>query len=66
MTSSSLLLLRGDHELNEVKAASSIGTFRFRDDAEIRRALGCPPGYIGPVGIAGIRYGSSPTARSRR
>jgi prolyl-tRNA synthetase len=48
-----LLLLRGDHELNEVKAQKSIGTFRFADDAEIRGALGCPPGYIGPVGAAG-------------
>jgi prolyl-tRNA synthetase len=45
-----LLLLRGDHELNEVKAQKSIGAFRFAEDAEIRAALGTPPGYIGPVG----------------
>jgi prolyl-tRNA synthetase len=45
-----LLLLRGDHELNEVKAQRSIGAFRFAEDAEIRAALGTPPGYIGPVG----------------
>ena len=47
-----LLLLRGDHELNEVKTQKSIGSFRFAEDAEIRGALGCPPGYIGPVGVA--------------
>ena len=45
-----LLLLRGDHDLNEVKAQKSIGQFRFASEGEIRRALGVPPGYIGPVG----------------
>jgi prolyl-tRNA synthetase len=53
-----LLLLRGDHELNEVKAQKLPGLdpFRFATDAEIERHLGCKPGYIGPVGIdPGIR-----------
>ena len=45
-----LLLLRGDHELNEIKAAKVIGEFRFARDEEIVAALGCKPGYIGPVG----------------
>ena len=47
-----LLLLRGDHELNEVKAQKVPGLdpFRFATDAEIERYLGCKPGYIGPVG----------------
>jgi len=45
-----LLLLRGDHELNEVKAQKAIGAFRFAGEKEIRAALDCPPGYIGPVG----------------
>jgi prolyl-tRNA synthetase len=49
-----LLLLRGDHALNEVKAQKVIGAFRFATDAEIRRALGCKAGYIGPVG-AGVK-----------
>jgi prolyl-tRNA synthetase len=46
-----LLLLRGDHELNEVKAAKvpGLGTFRFANEAEIKAAFGTPPGYIGPV-----------------
>jgi prolyl-tRNA synthetase len=50
-----LLLLRGDHELNEVKAQKAIGQFRFATEAEIRRALGGPPGYIGPVGATRLR-----------
>ncbi len=45
-----LLLVRGDHALNEVKTQKAIGEFRFAQDAEIRAALGGPPGYLGPVG----------------
>jgi prolyl-tRNA synthetase len=49
----SLLLVRGDHELNEIKTQKLPGLdpFRFATDAEIERLLGCTPGYIGPVGI---------------
>ena len=48
-----LLLLRGDHSLNEVKAAKLDGLdgFRFACDEEIRAHLNCPPGFIGPVGV---------------
>jgi prolyl-tRNA synthetase len=47
-----LLLLRGDHSLNEVKAQKVPGLdpFRFATAAEIESRLGCVPGYIGPVG----------------
>ncbi len=51
-------LLRGDHSLNEVKIGKLEGMadFRFATDEEIRSHLSCPPGFIGPVGIAaGIR-----------
>jgi len=44
-----LLLLRGDHDLNEIKAQKVIGAFRFATDKEIESALGCKAGYIGPV-----------------
>ncbi|MCS6944305.1 MAG: proline--tRNA ligase, partial [Sutterellaceae bacterium] len=47
-----LLLVRGDHELNEVKAGKVPGLtrgFRFATEAEIRAAFGCRPGYLGPV-----------------
>ena len=50
-----LLLVRGDHVLNEVKAQKSIGQFRFATEAEILPALGGPAGYIGPVGVQGVR-----------
>jgi prolyl-tRNA synthetase len=45
-----LLLVRGDQALNEIKTQKLIGAFRFASDAEIQQALGCKPGYIGPVG----------------
>jgi len=45
-----LLLIRGDHSLNEIKAQKAIGTFRFSSESEIREHLHCKPGYIGPVG----------------
>ena len=49
----SLLLLRADHELNEVKLKKLRGfsNFRFASDAEIVDKLGCPPGFIGPIGV---------------
>ncbi len=48
-----LLLVRGDHTLNEVKVGKLPGLdpFRFATDEEVERFLGCRPGYIGPVGI---------------
>ncbi|CAG0950018.1 prolyl-tRNA synthetase [Methylophilaceae bacterium] len=47
-----LLLLRGDHSLNEVKVGKLEGfaDFRFATEEEIRANLDCPPGFIGPVG----------------
>src|SRR5258708_9643734 len=44
-----VLLVRGDHDLNEIKAQKLIGNFRFAKDEEIERILNCRPGYIGPV-----------------
>jgi len=45
-----LLLVRGDHSLNEIKTQKILGAFRFAGAAEIETALHCKPGYIGPVG----------------
>jgi prolyl-tRNA synthetase len=51
-----LLLLRGDHTLNEIKVQKLLDPFRFATDAEIVQHLGCKPGYIGPVGnLSGVR-----------
>jgi prolyl-tRNA synthetase len=47
-----LLLLRGDHELNEIKVGKVAGLnkgFRFATEAEIIEHFGCKPGYLGPV-----------------
>ncbi len=47
-----LLLVRGDHELNEVKAGKVEGLkagFRFATVAEIEDHFGCKPGYLGPI-----------------
>jgi prolyl-tRNA synthetase len=46
-----LILLRGDHDLNEIKAQKAIGAFRFASETEIMQALNCRAGYIGPVGV---------------
>jgi prolyl-tRNA synthetase len=47
-----LLLLRGDHELNEIKAGKIAGLrdYRFANEAEIVEWFGTPPGYLGPIG----------------
>jgi len=47
-----MLLVRGDHDLNEIKTQKVIGKFRFARDEEIERSLKCRPGYIGPAGSA--------------
>ncbi len=49
-----LLLVRGDHDLNEIKASKVPGLagFRFATEAEIIDHFGCPPGYLGPLGLA--------------
>jgi prolyl-tRNA synthetase len=48
------LVLRGDHELNAIKAEKLPGVLSplsFAGDEEIRNAVGCNPGSIGPLGI---------------
>jgi len=48
-----VLLIRGDHSLNEVKTGKveGLSDFRFATDEEIRAAFNCPPGFLGPVGL---------------
>ncbi len=48
-----MLLLRGDHELNEIKVnkIAGLSAFRFATDAEILAACDSPVGYLGPVGL---------------
>jgi prolyl-tRNA synthetase len=49
-----MLLVRGDHELNEVKASKVPGMTesRFATEAEIKQACNAPAGYLGPVGVS--------------
>jgi len=46
-----VLLLRGDHELNEIKVSkvASLKDFRFSTEAEILDVFGTVPGYLGPI-----------------
>lgn len=51
-----MLVLRGDHELNEVKAEKITGIsapLTFASEQEIKTALGALPGSLGPVGFRG-------------
>ena len=58
-----LLLVRGDHDLNEVKAGKlelADGTglkagFRFATESEIVAHFGTKPGYLGPVGVKNVK-----------
>lgn len=48
------LLLRGDHELNPIKAEKIEGILsplQFASEAEILAVCGCKPGSIGPIGL---------------
>jgi len=51
-----LFLVRGDHELNEVKVAEVTGTTKFRPATpeECQKALGAHPGSLGAVGVEGL------------
>lgn len=48
------LLVRGDHELNEIKAAKHplvASPLQFANDEAIRAAIGAGPGSLGPIGL---------------
>lgn len=48
------LIIRGDHELNEIKAAnqpSVASPLQFASEAEIRQAIGAGPGSLGPLNM---------------
>jgi len=52
-----LLLIRGDHELNEIKVnkVAGLAKFRFASEGEIRTRFNSPAGYLGPVGLKGVK-----------
>lgn len=48
------LVLRGDHQLNEIKAEKLAGVkapLTMASESQIEKSIGCKPGSIGPVGI---------------
>ncbi len=49
-----LLLVRGDHDMNELKVSKLPGLdrgFRFATVPEIEEHFGCKPGYLGPLNL---------------
>jgi prolyl-tRNA synthetase len=45
-----LVVIRGDHRLNEIKVQNALGaTFRAAEPGEVRERFGAEPGFIGPV-----------------
>src|SRR5215470_12703573 len=53
-----LVLMRGDHELNETKLADATGAVNLRpaQPDEIRAALGALPGSLGAVGVTAASH----------
>jgi prolyl-tRNA synthetase len=52
-----LLLIRGDHQLNEIKVGKlpALAKFRFASEAEIQSRFQSPAGYLGPLGLKGVK-----------
>ncbi|GLR26096.1 proline--tRNA ligase [Limnobacter litoralis] len=49
-----LALVRGDHEVNDIKLGKLAGVVELSlaSDEQIQAAFGCTPGYLGPVGVS--------------
>jgi prolyl-tRNA synthetase len=61
------LVVRGDHELNAVKAQKLPGVFsplKMATAEQVRAATGCEPGFIGPVGLKLKLYADRAAARA--
>ncbi len=52
-----LALVRGDHEVNDIKLGklANVQDLRLATEAEIVASFGAKPGYLGPVGLSGVR-----------
>jgi prolyl-tRNA synthetase len=63
-----LILLRGDHQLNEAKLTALLGTTQFRAavDEEIAAALGAHPGSLGAVQVSHLPILADETLRGAR
>ncbi len=56
-TESVAVLIRGDHEVNEVKLARllKVTDVALSDPETVQRLTGCPPGFAGPIGLPQAR-----------
>jgi len=63
-----VVLVRGDHEANEAKVRRVLGaeTLEMADEETIRRMFGAGPGFVGPVGVVGVRFFADHAIRSLR
>ncbi len=63
-----LLLLRGDHQLNEAKLGGVVGSSVFRPATpeEIHEAFGADPGSLGPVGVTSLTVLADHALRGRK
>jgi len=63
-----LFLLRGDHELNEIKVSEATGTTTYRPATpeECRKALGALPGSLGAVGVNDVPVYADDALKGRR
>ncbi|HEY1057904.1 MAG TPA: proline--tRNA ligase [Limnobacter sp.] len=52
-----LALVRGDHEVNDIKLGKLPGVqeLRLATEAEIVESFGTKPGFLGPVGVSNVR-----------
>ncbi len=59
-------LVRGDHEINEIKLGRFLGVeeIRLASDEEVRLAAKVSPGFVGPVGLSGVRIVADPAVLS--
>ncbi len=54
-----VVLVRGDHEVNEIKLSKILETsepIELADEETVRRITDAPTGFAGPVGLSGIAY----------
>ena len=63
-----LLLLRGDHQLCEMKLAGAVGSENLRPatDLEIRDLFGADPGSLGPLGVSNLPILADNSLQGRR
>jgi len=61
-----LVLVRGDHEVNEVKVKNFLGatTVEMAEPGRVKEVLGTEPGSIGPVGAENVQIYADVAVRS--